>query len=144
MIAKEYLQQIRIIDIKIKQRQREYEDLCKKRFCIGSFDYSSDRIQKSSDGQGYTKIINKIVDLKIEINKEIDRFYDLKHKIIGEIQQLEKPEQIEILYRRYVLYQNFAQIAVDMGYNYNWCCHIHGEALKSFTEKILEKKEVRN
>lgn len=140
MTAKEYLQQIRIMDIKIKQRQQEYEELCKKRFCIGSFNYSSDRVQVSQDGSGYTKIINKIVDLQTEINKEIDQFYDLKHRIIGEIQRLEKPEQIEILYRRYVIYQNFTQIAADMGYNYNWCCHIHGEALKSFTEIIFMEK----
>lgn len=140
MTAKEYLQQIRIMDIKINQRRQEYEELCKKRFCIGSFNYSSDRVQVSQDGSGYTKIINKIVDLQTAINKEIDQFYDLKHRIIGEIQRLEKPEQIEILYRRYVIYQNFTQIAADMGYNYNWCCHIHGEALKSFTEIIFMEK----
>ena len=139
MTTKEYLGQIRVMDIKINQRQQEYDDLCKKRFCIGGFDYTSDRVQHSTDGQGYTKVINKLVDLQREINCEIDKFYNIKHRIIGEIQQLEKPEQMEVLYRRYVLYQGFAKIAVEMGYNYKWCCHNHGEALKAF-----EKIKVRN
>ena len=88
---------------------------------------------------GFREGLTRAGDFTCTGNCEIDKFYNIKHKIIGEIQQLEKPEQMEVLYRRYVLYQGFAKIAVEMGYNYNWCCHIHGEALKAF-----EKIKVRN
>lgn len=132
MTAKEYLQQIKADDLKIEQKLKEYESLAGRKTCLGSMDYSVLRVQTSPDGQGFTKIVDRLVDLQREINDDIDRFYDSKHKKIAEIQSLSKPEYIDILFRRYVEGKSLEQIAADMGYSYHWCCHMHGEALKEF------------
>lgn len=134
--AKEYLNQIRIADMKIEQKLKEYEDLKKRCSILNGMDYSSVRVQTSPDGQGFTRAIDKLVDLEREINADIDLFYADKHQKIGEIQSVGKPEYIDVLYRRYVEYKPLERIAADMGYSYNWCCSIHGRALKEFEKTI--------
>ena len=83
--------------------------------------------------------IENIVDLEAEIKRLIEREQDLKHKIIGEIQQLESANYVEILYRRYVEMQSFEQISCSLNYAYHYVCTLHGEALKTFEEQVLNK-----
>ena len=135
MTAKEYLQQIRADDLRIEQKIKEYESLMSRKASLVGMDYTVDRVQTSPDGAGFTKIVDRLVDLQKEINDDIDAFCDSQHKKISEIHKLSKPEYIEVLFKRYVEGQALEQIAADMGYSYNWCCHIHGEALKEF-EKV--------
>lgn len=135
MTSKEYLQQIRADDLRIEQKIKEYESLLSRKASLVGMDYTVDRVQTSPDGTGFTKIVDRLVDLQQEINDDIDAFCDSQHKKISEIHKLSKPEYIEVLFKRYVEGQALEQIAADMGYSYNWCCHIHGEALKEF-EKV--------
>ncbi len=135
MTSKEYLQQIRADDLRIEQKIKEYESLLSRKASLVGMNYTAERVQTSPDGSGFTKIVDRLVDLQQEINDDIDAFCDSQHKKISEIHKLSKPEYIEVLFKRYVEGQALEQIAADMGYSYNWCCHIHGEALKEF-EKV--------
>ena len=94
-------------------------------------------MQVSKSGSGFTKGSDEIIDLKSEIDKDIDRFYIERNKIINEIQGLEKSEYCDILYRRYVNYECFEEISLNMFLSYNRTIHIHGEALKAFESKYL-------
>lgn len=132
MTSKEYLQQIRADDLRIEQKIKEYESLMSRKASLVGMDYTVDRVQTSPDGTGFTKIVDRLVDLQQEINDDIDAFCDSQHKKISEIHKLSKPEYIEVLFKRYVEGQALEQIAADMGYSYHWCCHMHGEALKEF------------
>lgn len=137
MTAKEYLQEIKKMDISIDQMQAEFDLLKKGRTYIGGMDYSADRVQTSPNGSGFTKLSDKLYDMQKEINEEIDRFNDMRHKRICQIQKLSKTEYVDILFRRYVQYQSFEVISADMGFSYNYVCNLHGEALKEFAEKFL-------
>lgn len=141
MTAKEYLRRIKTDDLRINQKIKEYDNLSKRSTSLGSMDYSAVRVQTSPDGQGFTKTIDKLVDLQREINEDIDRYYDNRQKKIREIQSLDRAEYIEILYRRYVEGQPLEVIAAEMGYSYHWACHIHGEALKEFEKTVTFRKE---
>lgn len=134
MTAKEYLMQIRASDMKIDQKIKEYESIKKRHSTLNGMDYSAVRVQTSPDGQGFTRAIDRLIDLEREINEDIDAFYNDKHRKIKEIQEMGRTEYIDVLYRRYVEYKPLEQIAVEMGYSYYWCCHIHGEALKEFSK----------
>lgn len=75
--AKEYLQQLKRLDIVIKQKSKEVDDLHLKSKSIGSIDYSKERVQTSPSGEAsFVKLIGRIVDLEAEISQEINNFID--------------------------------------------------------------------
>ena len=136
MRAKEYLQQLRRLDTVIDQKIKELDDLKVKSTCIGGFDYSKERVQTSPSGDApYVRTVSRIVDLNEEINREIDDFVDRKHKIINQIQGLDNPNYIQILFKKYVEYKTFEQISVEMNYTYQYIVLLHGYALKEFSQK---------
>lgn len=137
MRAKEYLQQIHKIDIKIGQRITQLNEMRHRIKTVGSFDYSRDRVQSSPESGN--RQIEDLVDLEREIESLIIREQRMKDRIISEIQTLTDPNHVDILFRRYIDCQAFERIACDMGYAYNYVLHIHGDALKEFTDKVLTK-----
>jgi len=74
--------------------------------------------------------ICKIVDLQNEINKDIDKLVDLKIEIIESIKTVEDREYKTLLEKRYLCFETWEQIAVDMNYSLRWVHTIHGRALK--------------
>ena len=135
MRAKDYLDQIHRIDIRIGQRITELNEMRARMTLIEGIDYSKDRIQSTPTSGN--KQVEEIVDLEAEIIRLVETEARLKHKIIGEIQELENPIYVDLLFRRYVECQPFERIACDMGYVYNYVCNLHGEALKEFETQVL-------
>lgn len=139
MTAKEYLQQLKRADVIIEQKMKEQADLEELFKCVRAIDYGKDRV--SSSGTGDAPFVNpvlKIVMLEQEINAEIDKYVDLKRKITGEIQSLQDPQFIKVLFKRYVEYKGFDKIAVELECSERNVYTIHGQALKDFTEKVLK------
>jgi len=137
MRAKEYLSQIKCIDLKVGQRITQLQEMRDRIHIMGSFDYSKDRVQSSP--KAGNKQIEELVDFENDLKALIIQEQLLKDKIIGEIQLLENPVHVDILFRRYVEMQSFERIACDLGYVYNYACSLHGDALKEFEEKVLNK-----
>ena len=134
--AKNYLSQILKMDIRVGQRITELNQMRERLSIITGIDYSKDRIQTMpSTGN---KQIEAIVDMENEIIELVQEETQLKHKIIGEIQQLENPIYVDILFRRYVECHSFERISCDMGYAYNYACNLHGEALKVFEKEVMK------
>lgn len=140
MTAKEYLQQLHKADVIINQRIQEKADLRARLSSIGSFDYSKERVQTSlPEGAGYERQIARIIDLEEEIDSLIDDYVDLKHKIIGQLHDLNNTDQIRVLYKRYVMNEKFEQIAVDLNFSIRNVYKVHGHGLQEF-QKIHMKK----
>ena len=139
MTAKEYLQQLERADVIIEQKMKEQADLEELSKCVRAIDYGKDRV--SSSGTGDAPFVNpvlKIVMLGQEINAEIDKYVDLKRKITGEIQSLQDPQFIKVLFKRYVEYKGFDKIAAELKCSERNVYTIHGQALKDFTQKVLK------
>lgn len=135
MTAKEYLMQIKRMDIHIGQRITQLNQMREGMALIAGIDYSKDRIQTSpTSGNGR---IEAIIDLESKIMHMVEDELRLKNKIIGEIQTLENPLYVDILFRRYVDCLSFERIACDMGYAYNYICNAHGKALAAFEKKYV-------
>jgi len=75
--------------------------------------------------------VAKIVDLQAEINRDIDHLVDLKREMVTVIKAVENIEHQTLLEKRYLCYQTWEQIAVDMGYSVRQLYRLHDEALEN-------------
>ena len=75
--------------------------------------------------------VEKIIDLQMEINSDIDQLVDLKRDMVKVIKALENTEHQTILELRYQCFKTWEQIAVDMGYSVRHVYRIHNEAVES-------------
>lgn len=130
MKAKKFLQQAiwldKLIDSKLEQLEK-LESLAQKT----TVDLTKERV---SGGSGATSsmenVVVKIVELKREINDDIDRLIDLKREISEIISKLDNPSYQLILEMRYVNNKNWERIASEMGYDLRWILRLHARALK--------------
>lgn len=133
MKAKEYLQQLQRLDTMINQKIKELGDLRLMLQSVGGIDYSKERVQSSPSGDApFVKSVLRMIELEQEINAEIDRFVDEKHEIINQIQALQNPKHIDILYKHYVEFKRLEIVAVEMNFTYQYIVELHGTALKEF------------
>ncbi len=141
MTAKEYLQQVRLLDLKIDQKMDQLSDLRAKAVNSGQA-LSADKVQTSVSGDRTARIVENCVDLEAEIEELIRSFIRLKSRIIDEIHELDDYRYVELLYRKYIQYMRLEEISCKMKkrngepYSYDHIAALHGEALKSFSEII--------
>lgn len=133
LTAKQYLDQLRVIDTKINQKMEELSDLMTAATSTGAIDYSKDRVQTSPQNAQENRIC-KYVDLDAEINREIDEFVDIKHRVTKEIQELNVDYYIKILFKVYVQYKTVKDAANEIGLSYQYVRDLHKKALKAFEE----------
>lgn len=60
-----------------------------------------------------------------------------QYKIINQIQQLDKLQHVQILYKKYVEYKPLKRIARELSYSESHLKKLHRQALQEFTEKFL-------
>lgn len=127
---KEYLRQIRLFDICIRQKEAE---LAAMRSEIESMSaaVTGERVQTSAKDKMSEKV-SHIVDLEAMIIQDKEKFLRMKDRIINEIQSLDDSVYVDILYKRYVEYMRLEEIAVKMNYSYDRARHLHGLALEEF------------
>ena len=129
--AKQYLLRIRKLELQINQRIKQRDDLRATMFGARSPAYDADKVQVSHDGETMSAV-ERWTDLEQEIVQLIDEQIDEKHRIIAEIQALPDERHVQLLNLRYVEMLRFEEIAVTMGYSYDWVRHVHGDALELF------------
>lgn len=133
LTAKQYLDQLWVIDTKINQKMEELADLMTAATSTGAIDYSKDRVQTSPQNAQENRIC-RYVDLDAEINREIDEFVDIKHRVTKEIQELNVDYYIKILFKVYVQYKTVKDAANEIGLSYQYVRDLHKKALKAFEE----------
>lgn len=140
MNAKNYLNQLRTLEMTIAARKAEVERLKAERTYLKGVSYDGDRVQTSgTPGAQFERLADIIADTE----RNVVELAEKRHRIITEIDGLEKPEYVEILQLRYLERQRFEVIACTMGYTYSWTVQLHGIALQAFAKKYLndEKSE---
>lgn len=140
MTAKEYLQQIELYDIQIKNKLDEIADLRAMAMNITSTLRPDGGTAKGGVSDKVGNTVAKIVDMEAEINDAIDTFVDLKREISLTLDQIADPDELRLLHLRYFQYMPWEEIAVEMGYTYRNVCYIHSRALQSVS-KLLESRE---
>ena len=135
--AKEYLQNIRLLDSRINHSLAELADLEDMVLRITPV-WRDDVISSSGSYDKLGDTVAKICDLKTQINKDIDTYVDLKREALNKLKKVEKTEYYDILHKRYVEFQSLEQIAVSMNYTYRWIRRLHGRALQAFEKVMVE------
>lgn len=137
MTAKEYLRQIQNCDRTINNKLEELTKLNELVLNVTSA-WKSDVVQSSGSGDKLGDTVAKIIDLKKEINEEIDRLVDLRREVMATIDKVEESDLRDILYRRYLRYESWEEIAVSSGYTYRHVIRLHGIALKKVSELLKD------
>lgn len=138
--AKEYLRQVELLDVKIRQKKVELSDLKDDATCTGAFDYSADKVQTSARADLMSNKVAKYVDLEREINEDIERLTELRHRVIGQIHMLNDPKNMNILFKKYIEYKGLKEIAKELGYSYDHIRRMHGWALLDFQKTVFNEK----
>lgn len=132
MTPKEYLQQAYKIDRKIKLDLLKVQSM-KDALHGRAVSYESDGSQHVSQGNGIENAILRVMEYEEQIDAEIDKLTEKRQEIERVIASVPDNVQREILTRRYLMYQKWERIAVDMNYNIKWIFKLHGRALSKLT-----------
>jgi len=137
--AKAYLQQIKLYDTHITNKLSEMSRL-KELVTSITATWKDDVVSGSGSKDKLGDTVAKIVDLENEVNKAIDNLIDRKNQIGAILEQLNDPDHVAVLHKRYVLYMTWEEIAYDMHMTYRNVCYIHGRALQA-VEEIIKKQQ---
>lgn len=132
MTAKEYLSQAYRLDQRIDSKIEQISslnDLATK--CTATIS-GMPHIHSSSTST-MADTVMKIIALQQEINADIDALVDLKREIITAINGVENPEFKTLLEKRYLCFESWEKIAVDMNYSIDNIYKLHKKALASIS-----------
>lgn len=128
MTAKDYLSQGYRLDQRIKSKMEQISNLndlaTKATVAMSGMPHSPNRGSSTM-----ANAVEKIIDLENEINAEIERLVILKQNIIDTIQSVEDMEYQTLLEKRYLCFQKWEQIAIDMDYSIDNVFKVHKKAL---------------
>ena len=136
MTAKQFLSQARRIDKRIDNYVEEITQLLTLATKTTPSN-AQERVQSSGTGDKVGDGASKIADLQREMDEWVDELIIKKEEIRKVIEQVDDTDCYDLLYKRYILYKKWEQIAVDKDITTMGVWKMHGRALKK-VEKILE------
>lgn len=130
MQSKQYLKQAYRVNELIQCNQKELVELRLLADTIPGIDYSKDKVQTSaSNDAGYTRTIEKIIELEDVIKKDIEKLVSLKLEIRNVIDTVQDNEERLLLKLRYLNFLTWENICYEMSVSMRTAHRIHGVAL---------------
>ena len=136
MNAKEYLEYIRSLDIRLRMKESQISRLRADICCIQALDYTKDRISGGSPVDISDKIA-RLDELIRTANEEWDELIAERERANARIRKLESIKQQEVLTRRFIYNEKWEVIAVKMNITWQGTWQLFYRALKNF-KKIFE------
>ena len=131
MTAKEYLRQAKVLQIKIRQKEKLLAELREKAIGGGCLNPDGVRVQTSArDGSRLEEEVIKYVELAHEIKEDIRRYYAKRNEIIDTIHALDDSRYIIVLHAKWIDGESLERIAADMNYNFNHVRKLYWAAMK--------------
>ncbi len=137
--AKAFLQQVELFDNYINNKLEELDRLKALTLKITT-SLKQDVVSSSGSQDKLGDAVAKIVDLEAEINEAVDTFIEKKRAVSGIIEKVNNPDQANVLSKRYLLYERWEQIAMEMNFTYRHTTRIHGEALQTVRRLLSEER----
>lgn len=131
MTAREYLSRIEGIEIKIKQKTEERQELLERTTSVTTT-FGFDKVQTSPQHDKMADFVEKAADMEGEIALMVAALWDERNKIVNQIHELNTPLHITVLYEKYVQHKDLNQIAEESNYSYQYMRELHCKALKEF------------
>ena len=133
MTAKEYLSGLEKIEVRIRQKMEERQELLERATSITTT-FGMDKVRSSPKHDKMAYFVAKVADLEEEIALIASNLLDERNMIVNQIHELDTPSHITLLYERYVHQKKFNQIANELNYSYEYVKHLHIRALKEFAK----------
>ena len=137
MEAKEYLNQVYLLDLqiqnKVDQVARMRARVVDVRRALGV-----DRVQNNGPVSTMEDSVIRILEEEAEINREIDRLVDLKKEIRETIGQVGDVIQRMILEKRHLNFEKWEAIQVEMKLSRSWVYKMYHLALAE-VQQILDR-----
>lgn len=134
MTAKEYLSQVWRLDNEILQLKLRLEDIWVSLTSITA-DPSREYIDGSKNSGIPDEKIDELNEITARISKKRMDALSLKSRITLQVQELENPVYMQILYKRYIDHVGLYELSVAMGYEYKYFSKLHGKALNAFAAR---------
>lgn len=133
MDAKEYLDQVRVLDSRINKHLKEKEQWREMAFSISADTTQPHYNPNRPTNAPYEKCVEMADALEKRITAEIDRLVDLKVEITSQIMRIGDSDCETILLLRYVKLLAWSDIVNEMNYSERWVYGKHAEALDRFS-----------
>lgn len=129
MTSKEFLSQAYLIDQQINSKLERLEQL--RGFSTSvTASYGQEQVDHTCNTHAMQDTIVRILQEEEEINRYIDRLFDLKMEISRVIDQVRKPEYHLVLEQRYLCFRSWKTIADKYNFSLRWVHTLHDRALK--------------
>lgn len=138
MTAKEKLRMLGRMELYIYSKKERLAVLKEMSRTVSSSKF--DDMPKSSN-RGRSKLeetVLKCINLEKEIKEDEERLENEKLIILELIGRIPEPEYQTVLISRYFKHKSWEDIANGLFYTKRWIYSLHGKALESLEEKILQ------
>lgn len=137
MTAKKFLSRPYWIDRRIDKKQEEIDRL-RARLTKATANLSG--MPRGGSGGDWTDADIKVLEMENAIHAEIIELCRVKRDVNELIDSVEEERLRTLLELRYRNYLSFEQVAVEMGYSYEWVRHLHKKALAVVGAKLDTQK----
>ena len=137
MEAREYLKQVRRLEVQLDNRLREIERLDADIHSISSVKFG----EGGSSGFKHDKLQESVAKLegrKEALSNFVDYYNEKRDAILKTVEEINSPAHVQVLYKRHFESKKWEVIAVEMHYTYRHVLRIHDEAIDRL-DKILKE-----
>lgn len=135
MISLNYLERLKLKTKEIDKQQHKLDRL-KNRLSILTEDLNDDPNSRGHDIFMVEETTSEICELSTELNEMIDDFVTFKHRLANEIGSLKNKQESEVLFKRYVQFKSWEDIAQEMNLTVCRVTTLHARGLLDFTPLI--------
>lgn len=135
MTAKEYLRQIRAIEMTLKSLEEEIMTLETRARKVTS-SWQSDPVQTTSSGDGMANVVIKIIEKKKEYENMWGKLIDKRTECEKLLLKMNNPLHYTILFEYYIKGKNWDQVSESIHFSTSYIKSQHGWALLDF-EKVM-------
>lgn len=136
MNAKEYLEQIQINRVRIEMCRYEIEEMGA---LLGVHSPNLDKVgsaPRNSYVADRTNLILKVSERQEQLEKEIIGYIELERQAKEKLKLLTNPREVEVLFRKYFLFQTYTEIADIMKYSDRALIYIHNRGIEHLQEVL--------
>lgn len=119
----------------IEYKQKELRRLLDSRTSLKGISYDSVRVQTSGKSDGFSSVIEKIVDKESDLKRLMMDSMEERNTVISMISGLDNPIQCDVLYKYYIENKTYETIMDEMNLTYDSVRSFLRRGIKAFGEK---------
>lgn len=139
MQAKQYLRKIKRLNSFVRAKEEELEEIRTRVESVGCMNLSADKRPSSGNPDKLANNIVKLVMREKKYDEAIQNLYSLKAEAEERIECVPNEDYKLLLTLRYLRFKTFEEIAVEMGFTFQWIHELHKRSLIQFEELYFRK-----